>query len=117
MRASVGFLLSLVPIAGCHSYHIDATVENRTGAAITLLEIDYPSASFGAGSLAAGSDYHYRFQVRGSGPIKVQYTEEPNHTTRQMSGPPLHERQEGRLEIVLLPDGKVDFHPDLDPQG
>ena len=35
-------------LTGCHSSHIDATVENRTGAPIELLEVDYPSASFGA---------------------------------------------------------------------
>ena len=104
-------------ITGCHSYHIDATVENRTGAAITLLEVDYPSASFGADRIAAGSDFHYRFQVRGSGAVKVQYTEEPGHAIRQMSGPTLRERQEGRLEILLLPGGKAEFHGALKPQG
>jgi hypothetical protein len=121
MKAAAGFVailsLVLVSTTGCHSYHIDATVENRTGAAITLLEVDYPSASFGADSLAAGADFHYRFQVRGSGPVKAQYTEEPSHATRQFSGPTLYERQEGRLEIVLLPGGKAEFHPDLKPHS
>ena len=45
----------LIALAACHSYHIDTTVENRTGGAIQLLEVDYPSASFGADSLAAGA--------------------------------------------------------------
>ena len=57
--------------AGCHSYHVETTVENRTGAAIQLLEIDYPSASFGANSVAAGAIFHYRIQLRGSGPGAV----------------------------------------------
>ncbi len=109
----------LLPIlgfaCGCHSYHIDATVENRTGAAIDLLEVDYPSASFGADRLAADADYRYRFQVRGSGPIKVQYSDSSSHQQRQMTGPELFERQEGRLEIVLLPGGKAEFHPELTP--
>ena len=56
----------LVAIA-CHSYHIDTTIENRTGADIQLLEVDYPSASFGADRIASGAVYHYRFQVNGSG--------------------------------------------------
>ena len=60
--------------AGCHSYHVETTVNNRTGAAIQLLEVDYPSASFGANSLAAGAVLHYRIQLRGTGPLKVQYT-------------------------------------------
>src|SRR5580692_10430885 len=75
-----------VSAAGCHSYHVDATVENRTGAPIQLLEIDYPSASFGADSLAAGAVFHYRIQLRGTGPLKVQYTSSDG-LQAQINGP------------------------------
>ena len=102
-------------ISACHSYHIEATVENHTGDAITLLEVDYPSASFGADNLAANGIYHYRFQVRGNGPVSVQYTGANGHQF-QLTGPAIHERQEGALEIVLLPSGKAEFHPSLNPQ-
>lgn len=104
-------------VCGCHSYHIETTVENRTGGTIQLLEVDYPSASFGADSLAAGADYHYRIQLRGSGHIKVQYTTGQGNQgqVKQIEGPAVAERQEGRLEIVLLPGGKAEFHPDLTP--
>jgi hypothetical protein len=105
----------LLALAGCHSYHIDTTVENRTGGAIQLLEVDYPSASFGANSLAAGEVFHYRIQLRGVGPLKVQYTGSGGRQT-QVEGPTLAERQEGRLEVVLLPGGKAEFHPQLTPQ-
>jgi hypothetical protein len=108
-------LLALGFLCGCHSFQIDTTVENRTGAAIELLEVDYPSASFGADTLASGADFHYRFQVRGSGPVKVQYTEDGSHKVRQMSGPEVFEHQEGSLEIVLLPEGKAEFRPQLSP--
>ena len=101
--------------AGCHSYHVETTVENRTGAAIQLLEIDYPSASFGANSVAAGAIFHYRIQLRGSGPLKVQYTAGDGRQA-QIDGPLVAERQEGRLQIVLLPGGKAEFHPQLTPQ-
>jgi hypothetical protein len=107
--------LVLVWTAGCHSYHIETTVENRTGGAIQLLEVDYPSASFGADNLAANAIYHYRIQLRGSGPLKVQYTGSDGRQT-QVEGPTLAERQEGRIEIVLLPGGKAEFHPQLTPQ-
>jgi hypothetical protein len=112
-RLAVVLLPAIGLVFGCHSYHIDATVENRTGAAIDLLEVDYPSASFGADRLAADADYHHRIQVRGSGPVKVQYSDSSNHQTRQITGPELFERQEGRLEIVLLPGGRAEFHPTL----
>ena len=102
-------------VAACHSYHIETKVDNRTGESIQLLEVDYPSASFGANSLAAGAVLHYRIQLRGSGPLKVQYTT-GNGRQVQLDGPTLEELQEGRLEIVLLPGGKAEFHPELPPQ-
>ena len=102
-------------LAGCHSYHVETTVENRTGGAIQLLEVDYPSASFGDDNLAADGVFHYRIQMRGSGPLKVQYTTGDERQI-QIDGPRLAERQEGSLQIVLLPDGKAEFHPELTPQ-
>lgn len=105
---------SLMAATGCHSFHVDATVENRTGAPVQLLEVDYPSASFGANTLAAGQVFHYRIQLRGSGPLKVQYTA-GNGRQDQIDGPILAERQEGALQIVLLPGGKAEFHPQLTP--
>ena len=106
----------LAVLAACRSHHIEATVENRTGAPITLLEVDYPSASFGANSLASNAAFRYRFQVRGSGPLTVQYTAADGRQV-QITGPTLHEKQEGRLEIVLPPGGKAAFHVELNPQN
>jgi hypothetical protein len=108
-------LILCLPLAACHSYHIDATVTNNTGGSISLLEVDYPSASFGADSLASGADFHYRIQTRNSGPVKVQYTA-ANGKQIQVTGPTLYERQEGRIDVVLLPGGKAEFHPSLNPQ-
>jgi hypothetical protein len=106
--------LSAVVFSACHSYHIDATIENRTGAPIQLLEVDYPTATFGADSLAADASFHYRFQVRGSGQLKVSYTA-ANGKTVQIPGPTLVERQQGQLGIILEPGGKAEFHPQLTP--
>lgn len=119
-RARAGWktLFILLPVlvcaAGCHSFHIETTVQNRTGGTIRLLEVDYPSASFGANSLAAGEAFHYRIQLRGEGPMKVQYTASDGRQA-QIVGPTVAERQEGRLEIVLLPEGQAEFHPQLTP--
>jgi hypothetical protein len=106
---------AFMAVAGCHSRHIETTVENRTGGAIQLLEVDYPSASFGANSLAAGEAFHYRIQLRGNGPLRVEYTGSDGRH-EEIAGPALVERQEGRIEIVLLPGGKAEFDPQLTPQ-
>jgi hypothetical protein len=105
---------TLTAATGCHSFHVDTTVENRTGGPIQLLEVDYPSASFGADKLAPGQILHYRFQLRGAGRFKVQYTSADGHQT-QIDGPSAAERQEGTLRILLLPGGKAEFHPQLTP--
>jgi hypothetical protein len=93
---------------GCRSHQIMVTVENRTGEQIQLVEVDYPSASFGEDTMTAGQVIHYSIQVRDSGPVKVQYMT-PDHYQPQMTGPTLHEKQEGALGIVLLPGGKAEF--------
>jgi hypothetical protein len=104
----------VVLLSACHSYHIEATVKNDTGGPISLLEVDYPSASFGADAVAASGEVHHRIQTRGSGPLKVQYTDESGKQV-QITGPTLYEGQEGRVDIDLLPRGKSEFHPAINP--
>jgi len=115
-RGACTAALLLLGLAGCHSAHVEVTVENRTGAEVRLLEVDYPSASFGADSLAAGSTMHYRIQLQGTGPVKVQYSA-PDKSQPQATGPALSAGEEGRLTIVLLPGGKAEFRPELHPGG
>lgn len=111
LRAGWGALLvgaGLLTLAGCKSQHVEVTVQNNTGAEVRLLEVDYPSASFGADSIPAGGSMHYRIQVQGSGKVKVQYTG-TNEKQFQSTGPELREGVEGKLAITLEPDGKAEF--------
>lgn len=87
-------------LSGCHSSFVQATVVNHTGGAIHLFEVDYPSASFGAGELAPGKEFHYRFKVVGSGTSKVSWTtaDEAEHTAQ---GPQLDEGDAGEMVITL----------------
>jgi hypothetical protein len=111
-----GISFAALFLGGCHSAHVEVAVENRTGAPVRLLEVDYPSASFGSDVLATGATMHYRIQVQGRGPVKVQYTAADGHQP-QIQGPALAEHQEGTLEVVLLPEGKAEFHPQLSKPG
>ena len=111
----VALLLPLAfALAGCKSPGVDITVLNHTGGTVNLLEVDYPSASFGVDSLPAGAVYHYRVQLQDSGPVKAQFTEGRSRQHKS-TGPTVHEKQKGRIEIVLDPDGKIEFHPQLNP--
>jgi len=118
-RASSSLLLlasfaSILFVSACHSDHIDATIENHTGAVVQLLEIDYPSASFGVDRLEPGATFHYQFQVRGSGPLSIQYTDSNGHPAA-ITGPSLAEHQHGQLQIELLPQAKAKFAAQLTP--
>ena len=100
--------------SGCKSYWIDADIQNQTGQPIHELEVDYPTASFGTNTLAPGASMHYRFQIRGSGPVKVEFSTEDGKTSHAQ-GLTLTEHQQGQLVIRLLPQGKVEFAPKLQP--
>ena len=105
---------SMLSAVGCKSCWVDARIENQSGQTIHELEVDYPSASFGTNALAPGAEMHYRFQIRGSGPLKVEYTSGEGKIAHGQ-GLNLSERQQGELTIRLLPQGKVDFLPKLQP--
>jgi hypothetical protein len=110
LLAATAALLWLFPLAGCRSDHVEITIQNQTGAAIRLLEVDYPSASFGAQSLAAGASFHYRVQVQGSGQLTITYSDAHN-VQPHITGPTLGDHQQGSLDVLLLPDGRAEFHP------
>jgi hypothetical protein len=98
-------------LTGCHSAYINATVSNRTTSPISLVQVEYPSASFGTQTIAPGADFHYRFKVLGSGPMKITYTDTAEHE-RKATGPTLNEGTEGALGITVAPDG-VHWQPPI----
>jgi hypothetical protein len=92
----------LLATVGCKSAYVAATVSNRTGGPVTLIEVDYPSASFGRESLANNATFPYRFKILGSGPTRITWTDAAHHE-HTSTGPDLHEGQQGRMLIVLTP--------------
>jgi hypothetical protein len=95
-------LAAVSTLCGCHSAYIAATISNHTRQSLRLIEVDYPSASFGTQMLAPGADFHYRFKVLGNGPTTVLWTDDANHD-RKNSGPALQEGDEGKLTITFNP--------------
>jgi hypothetical protein len=102
LRALV--LLPAFTLAGCRSPYVETTVSNRTAQPIRLIEVDYPSASFGTQSLAPGADFHYRFKVLGEGKMKLIYTDSANNEQKS-EGPLLKEGAEGPVIITIATDG------------
>ena len=96
--------VGLVPLTGCHSAFVEATLVNRTARPVTLVELDYPSASFGLQQLAPGESFHYRFKILGSGELKLIYTDAAEKE-QHITGPHLDEGEEGPLEVAITPAG------------
>jgi hypothetical protein len=111
MRSIPAFALltALIATIGCHSPYVVTTVSNRTSQPIELLEVDYPSASFGIQNLAPAADFHYRFKVLGSGNMKLLYTDSAHHDHKS-DGPFLKEGAEGPL-IITITDAGVTWQP------
>ncbi|HTV09793.1 MAG TPA: hypothetical protein VMD97_12190 [Candidatus Aquilonibacter sp.] len=103
-RVLIPLAIGLVALTGCKSRYIAASVRNESADPVTLIEVDYPSASFGTDALAAGATFRYRFKIIGSGPTKISWTD-VHHHDHTSSGPQLHEGQQGQLAIALTPAG------------
>ncbi len=112
--ASIAALGTLTLLAGCHSHYIQATITNQSGASLNVVQVDYPSASFGTQHLAPGASFYYRFKLLGSGNIKINYVDD-KHQDHAQTGPWLNEGQEGTLEIVFPTQVHADFHTSLKP--
>ena len=111
LRLGPAVVASLLFCTGCHSALVQASLHNATGSEMRLIEIDYPSASFGLQRLANGSDFKYRFKILGSGAVKLIYTDSAGHE-HTAEGPVLHEGQEGQLQILADAKG-VSWSPQL----
>jgi hypothetical protein len=102
-------------LAACRSPYVQTSVVNQSGATASLIEVDYPSASFGTQQIANEAAYHYHFKIQDSGPVKITFTEAGNKTYTA-TGPTLTQGQQGSLTITLEGSGKVSWNPQLSDQ-
>ena len=111
-RNSLAFiaLFACLGLTACLSPFVETSIVNHTGSTVRLIEVDYPSASFGTQQIADSETYHYRFQIQGPGKVKISYTG-ANNKVYKATGPELEKNQEGPLVITLEPDGKVVWAP------
>lgn len=111
---SAGFLIFLISVlsGGCRSAYVATTITNHSGAPVTLIEVDYPSASFGVGALGPEAQFHYRFKIQGGGPIKLQFTD-ASGKTHTATGPDLQEGEQGTLQVSIDSSGNISWIPNL----
>jgi hypothetical protein len=104
--------LGLAGPAGCHSAFVEARIDNQGPSSVRLIEVDYPSASFGVESIAPHAQFNYRFKIQGYGPLKIEFTDASGNVHDSV-GPILTQGQEGRLAIVVSPTSQVSWAPKL----
>lgn len=105
-------LISLLGMSGCRSHFVEATIDNQGSTPLRLVEVDYPSASFGVQALEPGAQYRYRFKIQGSGDVTIAFTDSLGKV-HSVTGPELREGQEGTLRVIVGPAGAVQFEPKL----
>ncbi|MBV8114634.1 MAG: hypothetical protein JO300_07830 [Silvibacterium sp.] len=102
--------------AACRSAFIETTVQNDGTTPVHLIEVDYPSASFGMQTLDAHASYHYHFKVQGSGAVTITFLDNAGkpHTA---TGPTLTQGQQGNLKITIDPSASVSWGGGLSSGG
>jgi hypothetical protein len=108
-------ILLLSSLMACRTALVETTIANRSGSELRVVQVDYPSASFGCEKIAAGADYHYRFRIQGSRPLKLSYNDTANHE-HHFTGPTLYEGQRGPLLITIDGPDHASFVPQLTPR-
>lgn len=116
LAATATALFLCLALFACHSPYVETTITNQTGAAVSLVEVDYPDASFGTQQIAGGDTFHYRFKILGPtpGPVKITFTT-PDKKAHTATGPMLHPGQQGSLSIILKSGASVLWTPALSP--
>lgn len=107
-------LASFSLLQGCHSHYIQTTITNNSGTPLNVIQVEYPSASFGTQRLLPGGTFQYRFKLLGSGPIKISFIDGKN-VEHSQTGPQLNEGQEGMLNISLAAGNHAEFQTSLKP--
>lgn len=104
----------MLVLAGCHSKYVDTQIINGSQAKLTVIQVEYPSASFGVQALDPGQSFHYRFKLYGTGPLKLSFFDVKTQEHHQV-GPVLAEGQEGQLTIRFAAQDHADFSARLRP--
>ncbi len=116
MRCSrYGWVFTLMfLLQGCHSHYIQTTITNTSTTPLNVIQVEYPSASFGTQRLLPGAAFQYRFKLLGSGPLKLSFIDSTNVEHNQ-TGPWLNEGQEGVLNITVATGNHAEFQTSLKP--
>lgn len=111
----VAALASCCLLNACHTANVNATITNNSGAPVRVVEMDYPSASFGTSTLAPGASFNYEFVIQGAGNLSLTYSDLQGRDHKS-TGPVVDKGQEGSL-LASIGTSSVRWTPQLSASG
>ena len=117
MRSNRALCLAIALVAtvagGCHSSGIDVTIQNNAKVPLRNLEVDYPGAAFGTGSIAPGASFWYHIKPTSDGDITLSFEQPDAKTIRQKQGT-VRATESGRLIIIVDQAANQQWHTRLE---
>lgn len=96
-------ILTFALTAGCRSRVVEVKLVNASPQPLSIIVVDYPSATFGVDKLGPGATFQYAVKPLATGPLKVQFTDAKGHS-HTYTGPALHKNDEGQITVTLTQD-------------
>ncbi|HST78138.1 MAG TPA: hypothetical protein VLN58_06595 [Verrucomicrobiae bacterium] len=102
MKTGIRILLfvALIVLVGCRSRVVQVKLINTSPKPISIIVVDYPTATFGVDKLEPGTTYQYPIKLLGTGPLNIQFTDADGHN-HTYTGPALHKNDEGSVTVQL----------------
>lgn len=93
-------MIAFTLLAGCRSPVVNVKLINTSQKPLSIIVVDYPTATFGVNKLDPGATYQYPVKLLGTGPLNIQFTDADGHT-HTYTGPTLYKNDEGLLTVQL----------------
>ena len=115
LKSTLFVLLLSAAMIGCRAHGIDVTIQNNGQTALRNVELDYPGAAFGAGTITPGASYWYHIKPTADGEITLSFDQDDGKTFKQ-KGPTVHAADRGRLILILEQDAAKQWHLRTEPR-
>lgn len=102
-------IVAALTAAACHSSGIDVTIQNNAKVPLNNVEVDYPTAAFGARSIAPGASFWYHIKPTSDGEITLSF-EQPDAKVIHQKEEHVHAGESGRLIIIVDQDANQQWH-------
>jgi hypothetical protein len=109
LKTPVWVSLIALSLASACSRGVDLRIQNNGRETLRNVEVDYPGAAFGIGTLAPGASYAYRMKPLSTGDLTVAF-ELQNGKDFKQKGPTVPAGKNTHMLLVLEQDDSHQWH-------